>query len=355
MNKIYSLLILFALTNNSFNAQVPLPYFTGFDALGGGWAQMRKGATTSTYSWVVSSLNAYSGGGCLQHYYPVGGSPLQDWYISPPFDFSAGGRIDSLRYMFAGFGMPNASDTVGIYILNGSADPNLAQRISIKDFRGTAYANDNVWRVLTNVPIPALPGLSRIAFKYETFQNWLDVHFDNLALSCNAPPSPTNTSTGANLSVCAGKSATLAAAVASGTINWYSSSTGTVSVGSGSMLVTPTLAVGTHTFYAETKACATSLSRTAITATAVNCTGLIEMQDGQLMTIHPNPVSDFVIVRSQAGASITLINALGDEVLKYIAKDESVKIDLSSVATGIYFIQVSSGNRKQSQRVVKVE
>jgi hypothetical protein len=55
--------------------------------------------------------------------------------------------------------------------------------------------------------------------------------------------------------ICSGQQASLSASSA-GNINWYTTLTSTISINSGSAFVTPTLASGTYTFYAEaTNAC----------------------------------------------------------------------------------------------------
>lgn len=170
-------------------AQTPLPYSTGFDTNPpAGWQVFRKGATVVFSEWEQTGTNAYTAPFSLSHDYPVGGtSATDDWYVSPAFSFAAGGKIDSVRHYFSGFGVPQSGDTVAIYLLKGSADPAAATaKTLLYDFRDTKYANDNTWRKATNITIPITPGSSYIAFRYKTIVNWLDVKFDNLRLSGNA-------------------------------------------------------------------------------------------------------------------------------------------------------------------------
>jgi hypothetical protein len=256
------------------HCQTTLPYFCGFEPADMGWIQVRK-AVSGTYSWVVTNYNQFSGQGTLIHLYPVGGSPTDDWYISPPFDLSSGGAIDSLRYAFSGYGMPYPNDTVAVYLLSGSTDPYIAQKTLLFDFRGAEYNYDNTWRKKTNLAIPPSPGISRIGFKYVTVQNWLDVFFDNLAISCKPPDAPTNLSPPGKLTICTGKSTTLSA-TATGTISWYDNATQTVAINTGTAFTTPTLSTGTHTYYAETEGCTHSANRTAVTVTVSSCAGLAD-------------------------------------------------------------------------------
>jgi len=67
-----------------------------------------------------------------------------DWFVSPPFNFSNGGKLDSISFWFGGFGIPALSDTVAIYLVQGSSDPALAtSTTTLLDFRAGNYQNDN--------------------------------------------------------------------------------------------------------------------------------------------------------------------------------------------------------------------
>lgn len=169
-------------------AQTPLPYQTGFDSQQQqtGWTQYRKGYVSQFQEWDFDNFQSFSPTNSLVHYYPVGGSDtLDDWFVSPPFDLSGGGTLDSLRYYFSGFGVPNdLIDKVYVYLLNGSADPELATaQLELHRFDAANYQNDNTWRLLNPVILPPEPGSSYLAFRYVTVNNWLDVRFDNIAIS----------------------------------------------------------------------------------------------------------------------------------------------------------------------------
>lgn len=175
------------------SAQVVLPYQTGFDDVSQqtGWLQFRKGIDSQFQEWTYENALAYSDPNCLVHYYQVGGSEvMDDWFVSPAFSIPSGGTLDSLRYAFSGFGVPQNDDTVFIYLLNGSNDPDLAASVSILyEFSGINYQNDNVWRNLDPIELPAQAGNSYIAFRHRSINNWLDVRFDNLAISGNSSAS----------------------------------------------------------------------------------------------------------------------------------------------------------------------
>lgn len=56
--------------------------------------------------------------------------------------------------------------------------------------------------------------------------------------------------------------------------------------------------------------------------------------------VYPNPAEGTVTVRSENGAQIILMNALGQNVYAASANSTQTTIDLSSFAPGIYFVQV---------------
>jgi hypothetical protein len=173
-------------------AQVSYPYYNSFDdaTAQAEWQEYRKGATANA-GWEYTTFGSYSAPECLIHFYPVGGSqPSVDWFVSPQFDFSIGGSIDSLRYAASGFGFVSPDDTVAICLLLGSRDPDSATVTILYDFRDTAYMNDNVWRKLENIQIAPTTQEAYIAFKYVTTVNWLDVRFDNVAVSGNGLSQP---------------------------------------------------------------------------------------------------------------------------------------------------------------------
>jgi hypothetical protein len=176
------------LVSATLQAQVQV-YSTGFDnaAQQMGWQQYRKGFSDPFYEWDYVAMSFFSSPNCLAHNYPVGGSQAtDDWFVSPAFGIPTGGTLDSLRYAFSGFGVPAAGDTVFLYLLNGSSDPDLATQTILYEFSGLSYQNDNTWRRLDPITLPAQSGNSYFAFRYRTVNNWLDVRFDNLAISKNS-------------------------------------------------------------------------------------------------------------------------------------------------------------------------
>jgi hypothetical protein len=87
--------------------------------------------------------------------------------------------------------------------------------------------------------------------------------------------------------------------------------------------------------------------------------------ENQLFSIsrmYPNPVKDFVSIEfysPEAGTlQASLINILGNEVKKWdsntITKgDQKLKLDLSFLKTGVYFLKISSSGRVVTQVLKK--
>lgn len=173
------------------SAQVTLPYATGFDndEEKEGWGIFSLSPEDDAFSeWRYITTSPYSAPECISHNYPVGGTLVTDhWFVSPGFLVPAGGMVDSIWASFSGFGVPGPGDTVALYLLTGSPNPEVAHtRILLFDFRDSNYVNDHTWRKFS-VEIPPSPAHlvdnSYLAIQYRTTANWLDVKFDNIGIS----------------------------------------------------------------------------------------------------------------------------------------------------------------------------
>ncbi len=87
-----------------------------------------------------------------------------------------------------------------------------------------------------------------------------------LFLNCASPSAPTNTTQIANQNICPNNTTTLNA-TGTGTLNWYSSPTSTIVIGTGTNFITPTLSVGSYTYYAAATNSCSEGPRTPITLT----------------------------------------------------------------------------------------
>ncbi|HRD37898.1 MAG TPA: T9SS type A sorting domain-containing protein, partial [Bacteroidia bacterium] len=101
---------------------------------------------------------------------------------------------------------------------------------------------------------------------------------------CLVPASPVNTTPVANQTLCANTSASLTAS-GTGTINWFSSATSSVVLGSGNTFITPTLSAGNYTYYADVITCAYSGTRTAITVSVFPAPALTVSTSNSLICV----------------------------------------------------------------------
>lgn len=166
-------------------AQTALPYTTGFDdaAQQQGWQQFRTGHL-SNYSWGISANGAASAPNKLWHDYPVGGNAtdtVRDWYVSPPLDLSGGAVLTCKANIYAIMGSSMPSDACGIYLLTGSANPDLATVTPLQDLL-PLITTGSTYTTTTAVNVPPTSGTVHIAFYYQATQNWLTPGIDDVSV-----------------------------------------------------------------------------------------------------------------------------------------------------------------------------
>jgi gliding motility-associated-like protein len=176
---------------------------------------------------------------------------------------------------------------------------------------------------------------------------------------CNTSIPPINNTPLANQSICSNNTTTLSV-LGIGTINWYSIATGGVSLGTGTTFVTPSLSVGTYSYYAEDNICNIIPSRTAITFT-VNSTPIISVNSGSIcsgnsFTIIPNGASTYTyssgssIVTPTITTNYTIIGSsiegcIGASVISSITVNALpiITVNSGSICSGNSFTIVPSG------------
>lgn len=178
--------LLTLLTPFSALAQLPLPYNTGFDnaAQQQGWQEFRTGHL-SNYSWSFNSFGAPSAPNALWHDYPVEGSAtdtVRDWYVSPALDLSGGASLTCKVNIYAILGSAMPADACGIWLLTGSADPELATATLLVDLL-PLVTSSGTYAQLPLLSIAPTAGPARIAFYYQATQNWLTPGIDDLVIT----------------------------------------------------------------------------------------------------------------------------------------------------------------------------
>lgn len=180
------LLFLCAGLSISGYAQEPLPYFCDFSnpTQNAAWQQFRTGSlATPVYQWEIGGQNAR-----LSHDYPVGASSndtTKDWFVSPAFDFSSGAEL-AFKFNISAFaGHSQPQDEIGVYLLTGSPNPELATISHLADLTGYA-STDMSFRDTSGIIILPTSGDVYIAFYYQTTNDWITAGIDSVSISSGA-------------------------------------------------------------------------------------------------------------------------------------------------------------------------
>lgn len=346
-------------------AQTALPYNTGFDNAQGtaGWQKFRKGYA-SPMDWNIGGcFAAPTAPNCMGHDYPVGGAPTKvvDWYVSPPFNLSGGGMVNSVDIkVFAMTGSADANDHFGMYLLTGSADPATATVTMIVDL--TSHASSTaVWKTMTNYPIAATPGTSYIAFKYTAKDNWFVPSVDELKIS-GTGTSVCNNPTAIQLSSITSKGAKLTWSTVSGAsgYEYVVNTTQTPPTGAGTATTNLSetvngLASGTK-YYAHARAVCGSNKSSWTTSSFYSAfpTSVSGVQSNIDIKLYPNPVKDVLrITGLDAGMNICVFDITGRLLLQHASDSITEDVDLASLQPGIFLLQVSNEKFSYKTRMVK--
>lgn len=168
------------------NAQTT--YYTGFDtdAEKANWTEFQKGKTDAS-KWEIVA-NGVSAPSKLIHSAPTGDAnkdSLVNWYVSPKFDFSEGGALDSIKYNYYSFMNTFFEEqVVQIYLLVGDKDPAKASSKVLLADLGAFYSGDaDNWRDTGGFVIPNTVGDCYIAFKFVAIDGWSSISFDNIFIT----------------------------------------------------------------------------------------------------------------------------------------------------------------------------
>ncbi len=97
------------------------------------------------------------------------------------------------------------------------------------------------------------------------------------------------------------------------------------------------------------------------TTSGINSVSIGENPLAQTVTVYPNPTSGVVNVRfnsfGNASGTIRILELSGKEVLRLqednINGEYSGQVDISNLATGVYMLEISSGDLKATRRLIK--
>ena len=136
------------------------------------------------------------------------------------------------------------------------------------------------------------------------------------------------------------------ATAAGGTVTWYSSATGSTVLPSTTVLVS-----GTTYYASQTVGGCESTARLAVTAGTDLKTPAFELSS---LRYYPNPVQDILTVDySDTIQGVQLYNMLGQLVYNRNTNASKVTIDMASMATGNYILQVTVKGITKNVKVIK--
>ncbi len=173
---------------------------------------------------------------------------------------------------------------------------------------------------------------------------------------CMVPSAPSNVTPLANQLICAPNNSTTLQVNGLGTINWYASPTSTLSLATGTAFTTPTLAVGSYTYYAEAITCSTSISRTPISVTVSACTSISSTLQKEVnqIKIYPNPAINILNIETKYPAErIIISNLLGKEIIVLSRITDLTQVDISELPKGFYLVTVATKSQKQTVKIIK--
>ncbi len=163
-----------------------------------------------------------------------------------------------------------------------------------------------------------------------------------VAVTVNTLP---NVTVNANrTTVCKGEQVTLTAAGAS-TYSWNTTGTGS------SIVVTPLIDIP-YT-YTVTGTDANQCSKDAtVTINVQRCTGINELQNGNEISVYPNPSNGVFTIKAGAAMTLNITNELG-QIVKTVVLSENNKneVNVSGLSTGIYFITGENNGTKINSKI----
>ncbi len=83
------------------------------------------------------------------------------------------------------------------------------------------------------------------------------------------------------------------------------------------------------------------------------CDGINEIKNDWIR-IYPNPASDEInIILNRPSTEISLLNALGQELMHIIPQDNTITLPLSGIPSGVLFVCIISNGNKYYKRIIK--
>jgi hypothetical protein len=319
------------------------------------------GVTSSPTSTLIASAGSHQtgfGGGSFDGFLArFTASGVRHWgtYYGGASDdrgYACVKDVNSDVYLVGNTNSSNGISTVGSYqaIQTGLSDELMAVKFNSSgirqwgtyyggagsDYGYTACVNTNGLHFGGLTTTPTGTNIASVGSHQATYGGAPNDAFFAQLFECNAPASPLDVTPVNNLTVCASYGTTTLSVTGTGTISWYSSPTGGVSLSSGTSYLTPTLTAGVYTIYAESQTCAASVTRTPITLT-VNALPIISIVSN----------SSLICI-----GQTTTLTANGANTYTWSTGPNSTSIAISPTATSTYTVIGLDVNGCQSAAII---
>jgi hypothetical protein len=83
----------------------------------------------------------------------------------------------------------------------------------------------------------------------------------------------------------------------------------------------------------------------------INTVGINSLSSGTF-NIHPNPANENITVEAPANSLICVTNFLGQQVIELKASENQTKLNISTLAKGVYFVSVRSESQTITKRLI---
>ncbi|MBI9033242.1 MAG: S8 family peptidase [Bacteroidales bacterium] len=84
---------------------------------------------------------------------------------------------------------------------------------------------------------------------------------------------------------------------------------------------------------------------------------LIQESDALEFIVYPNPADNYIILQQQAMVSkafeVSVVDMLGNTVIQKTEAGNKVKVDVSSLKTGVYILKIIHGNHSEFHKIIK--
>jgi len=147
-----------------------------------------------------------------------------------------------------------------------------------------------------------------------------------------------------NTLLCTGETATLSVSGAS-TYTW-STTENTADVA-----VTPSVQTTYTVDGTDGNGC---VNTTTIMQDVSLCTGIATLaNNNSVISVYPNPNNGLFVIELTSSSKVTVMNALGQEVVKETFEAGKHNLDIQNEANGVYFVKVIENNKQQIIKVIK--